>query len=65
MMSLSWLILQPLAMSIVGPHIYVFRLGGWRPLRYIGVLLGGVAVRSAPRRSARSPSSTPCPETRD
>ncbi|XP_034242311.1 sodium/hydrogen exchanger 9B2-like [Thrips palmi] len=45
MMSLSWLIMQPLAMSIVGPHIYVSRLGGWRQLRFIGVLLCGVAVR--------------------
>ncbi len=46
MMSLSWLILEPLAMSIVGPHIVVTRLGDWRRLRYIGVLFTGLAVRA-------------------
>ncbi|KAK3928014.1 Sodium/hydrogen exchanger 9B2, partial [Frankliniella fusca] len=45
MMSLSWLILEPLTMSIVGPHIMVSRLGGWRQLRYIGVLFTGLATR--------------------
>lgn len=44
MMSLSWFIVQPLAMSIVGTHIMVSTLGHWRVIRFIGVLFFGVLV---------------------
>lgn len=45
MMSLSWLVLQPHAMSIVGPHIVFAGLASWRPLYFGAVLLVGVSVR--------------------
>ena len=43
-MSLTWFMVQPLAMAIVGPHILVSNLGHWRVVRFIGVLLTGVTV---------------------